>query len=222
MNTIEEYIGRNILIAGTTGSGKSAFMETLAVELVRKFSPTEAQLLIIDPKRVQFSYFNGLPHLLRQIVYEVGESEAALRSIWQEALIRIRGRQKDHVPMVTIVIDEIAEAMVNNPTDFEELIEKITSCSSLTRIYVVLATSRPDGKRILTQRLRTCFALRMAFRVKQSEGSMTVIGDIGANTLIQPGEALVRNEDSGTLVSVHVPHMGHEDRAEAVKQILQS
>lgn len=197
-------------------------METLVVELVRKFSPDEARLLIIDPKRVQFSYFNGVPHLLRPVVYEAEAAEAALRDIWQESLVRLRGERKDSVPMVTVVIDEIADAMVGNPAVFEELIEKITACSSLSRIYVVLATSRPDGERIITKRLRSCFSLRIAFRLKQAEDSMTVIGDAGAIHLVQPGDALLRDETAGTLVSVQVPHIGHEERAVVVKHISKS
>ncbi len=219
MQNIESYIGKNILIAGTTRSGKSAFMETFAVELVRKFSPEEARLLIIDPKRVQFSYFNEVPHLLRPVVYEVEAAEAALRDIWLEALVRIRGNEARHMSIVTVVIDEIADAMVSNPTTFEELIEKITAVSSLSRIYVVLATSRPDGERILTERLRSCFPLRIAFRIKQPEDSMVVIGDAGAIHLVQAGDALIRDETAGTLVSVQVPHIGHEERAATVKHI---
>jgi len=221
MKNIEDYLRRNILIAGTTRSGKSAFMETFVVELVRKYSPDEARLLIIDPKRVQFSYFNEVPHLLRPVVYEVEAAEAALRDIWQEVLARLRSQQKDSMPTVTVVIDEIAEAMVNNPTVFEELIEKITACSSFSRIYVVLATSRPDGAVILTPRLRTCFPERLIFRIKHPDDAQMLMGDDRATALTQPGSAYWCDIRSNMINLVSVPHIGSEDREAAVRKMVQ-
>ena len=134
------FLHKNILIAGRTGSGKSNFMHNLIVNLLEENSPAEVRLILIEPKRIEFAQYNGISHLLSEVIYDSIKAESALKWTWGQSLMRLKIIQeadsasiykynkikykKNKLPEIYIIIDEFSDLMAANSKFFEEYFEK--------------------------------------------------------------------------------------------------
>ena len=230
---MKKFLHKNILIAGQTGSGKSNFMHKLLGTLLEENSPNDLRLILIDPKRVEFAIYNGLAHLLAEVIYESGKATSAFRWAWGESLSRLKQIEELHIasiyeynknryinnklPEILIVIDEAADLMVFDKKFFENHIKKITALSSITGIYLIFSTSRPSPEHIITKKIRECFLDRIAFKLASEKESILVIGEKGAEKLSNLGSCLIKNLTGYKSKSFQMPYISEGEIGEIIK-----
>lgn len=171
----------NVLIGGTTGSGKSIFNDVLICSLLLKYNPAQLRLFLVDPKRVEFSYFyNKVPHIIDK-VYECPEE--TIRRLY---LLKEEIRNKEYSNLV-IVIDTFSDLICYDRTNFELLIAEL----SVLGAYIVLCDSRPSPSDVFTDNLMRYFPTRIAFNLSGEIDSKRVIGISGAEKLKGAGDMLL-------------------------------
>ncbi|MEA4920830.1 MAG: DNA translocase FtsK [Clostridiaceae bacterium] len=205
----------HMLIAGTTGSGKSVCINSLIVSLIYKSSPDEVRLILIDPKMIELGMYNGIPHLLIPVVtdpkkaagalnWAVGEmmrrykllSECNVRSL--EAYndeIRRKG-EGDTLPQIVIVIDELADLMLAAAREVEEAIVRIAQMARAAGMHLIIATQRPSAD-VITGLMKANIPSRIAFAVAQQLDSRIILDQNGAEKLIGRGDMLYNPLGSG-------------------------
>jgi S-DNA-T family DNA segregation ATPase FtsK/SpoIIIE len=194
----------HLLIAGQTGSGKSAMMNTLLTSLLYKNSPSELKLILVDPKQVEFAPYNDIPHLLTPVITEpekcisalkwaVAEMERRLRTFAEVSKRNIAEynliTQDEKMPYIVIVIDELADLMMMAARDVEALIVRIAQKARAAGIHLVLATQRPSVD-VITGLIKANVPARIAFTVASQIDSRTIIDGMGAEKLLGMGDML--------------------------------
>ena len=194
----------HLLIAGQTGSGKSAMMNTLLTSLVYKNSPSQLKLILVDPKQVEFTPYNDIPHLLTPVITEPEKCISALKWAVAEMERRLRtfaevGKrniaeynlitQDEKMPYIVIVIDELADLMMMAARDVEALIVRIAQKARAAGIHLVLATQRPSVD-VITGLIKANIPARIAFTVASQVDSRTIIDGQGAEKLLGMGDML--------------------------------
>jgi len=194
----------HLLIAGQTGSGKSAMMNTLLTSLLYRNSPSDMKLILVDPKQVEFAPYNDIPHLLTPVITEpekcisalkwaVAEMERRLRTfaeVSKRNITEYNAIQKDEqMPYIVIVIDELADLMMMAARDVEALIVRIAQKARAAGIHLVLATQRPSVD-VITGLIKANVPARIAFTVASQVDSRTIIDGIGAEKLLGMGDML--------------------------------
>jgi S-DNA-T family DNA segregation ATPase FtsK/SpoIIIE len=194
----------HLLIAGQTGSGKSAMMNTLLTSLLYKNSPSELKLILVDPKQVEFAPYNDIPHLLTPVITEPEKCISALKWAVAEMERRLRTfaevskrnigeynliTQDEKMPYVVIVIDELADLMMMAARDVEALIVRIAQKARAAGIHLVLATQRPSVD-VITGLIKANIPARIAFTVASQIDSRTIIDGMGAEKLLGMGDML--------------------------------
>jgi S-DNA-T family DNA segregation ATPase FtsK/SpoIIIE len=204
----------HLLIAGTTGSGKSVCITSFVVALAMNNPPDRVKMILLDPKMVELSRFNGLPHLLgpvetdvEQIVgvlrwatremdrrYKLLESESA-RNI--EVYNRTLGKRRkaEHLPYIVIIIDEIGDLMLSRPEEVERTITRLAQMARAVGIHLVVATQRPSTD-IITGLIKANFPARISFAVASGTDSRVILDTTGAETLMGRGDMLYVAPDS--------------------------
>jgi S-DNA-T family DNA segregation ATPase FtsK/SpoIIIE len=204
----------HLLIAGTTGSGKSVCITAMIVALIMNNLPDRLKLILLDPKIVELSRFNGLPHLLgpvetdvEQIVevlrwatremdrrYRLLEAEGA-RNI--EAYNRNLGAQRaaEHLPYIVIIADEIGDLMLSRPEEVERTITRLAQMARAVGIHLVIATQRPSTE-IITGLIKANFPARISFAVASNVDSRVILDHVGAETLLGRGDMLYLAPDA--------------------------
>jgi len=198
----------HLLVAGSTGSGKSVAMNTILASILLQYKPTDVQLVLIDPKMVEFAPFHGVPHLLAQVVINAENANKVLKAMVQEMENRYKimaengvkkldelnrkliADGKDKKPFIIIVIDELADLMMVSAKEVEESIMRITQKARAAGIHMILATQRPSTE-IITGTIKSNIPSRMAFTVASSIDSRTILGQVGAEKLIGDGDMLL-------------------------------
>lgn len=193
----------HLLIAGTTGSGKTVCVNSLVMSLLFNAAPDELKMLMVDPKMVELGIFNGIPHLLSPVVTEPKKAAAALRWIVQE----MEGRYKlfakmgarnielyneksdERMPYIVVIIDELADLMLIASQDIEDSITRLAQLSRAVGIHIVLATQRPSVD-VITGVIKANFPARISFQVASKVDSRTVLDMNGADKLIGKGDML--------------------------------
>jgi DNA segregation ATPase FtsK/SpoIIIE-like protein len=204
----------HLLVAGSTGSGKTVFLYTLIASLLHQFGPKALLLLLIDPKQTDFVYFEDLPHLLdERVVIDAKEAVAYLGRLTTEILVERTGQLRDarcrdildyndrhpDGPMVPIVvvIDEYADLVqVLDRTgrgEFERRLVRLAQRARNVGIHLIIATQRPSAD-IVTTSLKTNLPARIAFRLPSHHDSMTILGQSGAENLLGKGDMLFLHE----------------------------
>ena len=202
----------HLLIAGATGSGKSVMVNALIASLLFRSRPQELRLILVDPKRVELSGYNGLPHLLVPVITEADKASAALR--WavteMESRYRIfaaagsrnlaaynesREDDNDRLPFIVIIIDELADLMMQDGRATEEPIVRIAQKARATGIHMVLATQRPSVN-VVTGLIKANIPSRIAFSMASQVDSRTVLDAPGAEDLIGRGDMLFQPSDA--------------------------
>ena len=200
----------HILIAGSTGSGKSACLNSLITSIVFKSTPDEVRLILIDPKRVEFNVYNGMPHLL--LPAAVDEPEKAINAFqWAieemdrryklfqslkvanilefNASPEVLSGQENKIPYIVIVVDELADLMSFNKREMEEKIRRLAALARAAGIHLVIATQRPSVD-VITGTIKTNLPSRIAFAVTNFADSKTILDQSGAENLLGRGDML--------------------------------
>ena len=200
----------HLLVAGSTGSGKSVCLNTLIISLITKYSPEDLRLILIDPKRVEFTIYNGLPHLvINEIICDSPKTIASLNwaidemerryIAFNERAVRDIDEYNDNldreteqkISKIVIIVDELADLMTANKREIEDRIMKLTQKSRAAGIHLVLATQRPSVD-IITGVIKTNLPSRIAFMVSSSIDSRTILDESGAEQLLGNGDMLYR------------------------------
>jgi S-DNA-T family DNA segregation ATPase FtsK/SpoIIIE len=194
----------HVLIAGQTGSGKSVCINAFLGSLLFRASPTEVKLILVDPKRVELTHYNGIPHLLSPVIVEPEKVISALRWLMAEMDRRYKvfaqagARNIDSynemsgfqaLPYIVLFIDELADIMLFSPVEVEDAITRIAQMSRATGIHMVLATQRPSVD-VITGLIKANIPSRVAFAVASQIDSRVILDTQGAEKLLGKGDML--------------------------------
>ncbi|MCD6583978.1 MAG: DNA translocase FtsK [Candidatus Omnitrophica bacterium] len=192
----------HLLIAGTTGSGKTVCVNSLISSILFKAKPDEVKFILIDPKMVELAPFSGIPHLLSPIIYEAKKAFAALNWAVEEMESRYRllaeegvrnitsyNEKEFRLPYVVIVIDELADLMSVAKESIESSIQRLAQLSRAVGIHLILATQRPSVD-VITGVIKANFPARISFKVSSKVDSRTVLDIVGAEKLLGKGDLL--------------------------------
>jgi S-DNA-T family DNA segregation ATPase FtsK/SpoIIIE len=203
----------HILIAGTTGSGKTVCVNSLILSLLFKFSPKDLKLLMVDPKMVELMPFNGLSHLLCPVVTDAKKAAVALGWVVSEmearyqilAKIGVRNieahnaREEEKMPYIIVIIDELADLMVVTRDQIESAITRLAQLSRAVGIHLILATQRPSVD-VVTGVIKANFPARISFKVASKVDSRTVLDMNGADKLLGKGDMLFLRPGESKLI----------------------
>lgn len=214
----------HLLVAGATGTGKSVFINTLISSLLFRFTPQQLKLILVDPKMVELSLYEGIPHLLLPVVVDSKKAAMALRwtvdemerryTLMHQAGVRHidgynsrllemkrRGEAEEEaeaIPYIVVVIDEYADLMAVVPKDVELSIARLAQKARASGIHLVLATQRPSTD-VVTGTIKANFPSRISFRVASSVDSKTILDRTGADRLLGQGDMLFHSAGFATL-----------------------
>lgn len=196
----------HLLIAGATGAGKSVCINTLITSILYKATPDEVKLIMIDPKKVELSVYNGIPHLLIPVISDVQKAAGALNwairemerrydLLEQQGVRNIKGYNKiegvEKLPYIVIIIDELADLMMTTGKEVENAIVRLTQLARAAGMHLVIATQRPDAN-VVTGLIKANVPSRIAFKVAGSINSKIILDEVGAEKLLGRGDMLLK------------------------------
>lgn len=215
----------HLLIAGTTGSGKSVCVNSMLASYLLTLTPDQIRFVMVDPKRVELTGYNGIPHLLAPVIVDAEKVVDALQWMQREMDLRYRVFSEAHarniteynaiqsaagkktLPYILVFIDELADLMLTAPTRTEQLLTRLAQLARATGIHLILATQRPSVE-VITGLIKANFPARIAFAVASGIDSRVILDQVGAETLLGKGDMLFQAPDSpapvrlqGTFVS---------------------
>ncbi len=220
----------HLLIAGSTGSGKSVALNAMLVSLLCRLKPSELKLLLIDPKRLELAAYADVAHLLFPIVMHPKKATLALKWVVKEMEERYermasvgarnmtdyndaikRGRLKDQeaLPFIVVVIDELADLMMTTGKEVEDLIARITQMARAAGIHMIVATQRPSVD-VITGLIKVNFPGRISFRVASKVDSRTILDEVGADRLLGRGDMLFL-DSVGSIKRVHGAYVSNRE-----------
>ena len=202
----------HLLVAGTTGSGKSVFINTLLASLLYKFSPKQLKLILIDPKMLELSVYNDIAHLLTPVVTEPKKAIIALKWVCKEmerrysmmneegtrSLEGYNQKASEALPFIVVFIDEMADLMMTAGKEVEHYVQRLAQMARACGIHLVMATQRPSVD-IITGSIKANFPSRVSFQVASKYDSRTVLGEIGAEQLLGNGDMLMTKNGSNLI-----------------------
>lgn len=218
----------HLLIAGTTGSGKSVGINAMILSLLYKNSPDQLRLLMIDPKMLEFSTYNDIPHLLTPVITKPKQAIAALNNMVAEMERRyelmadtrtknienynekIKKTSGEHFPYIVVVIDELADLMMTSGKDVEISIARLAQKSRACGIHLIVATQRPSVD-VVTGLIKANLPSRISYRVGQKIDSKIILDQMGAESLLGRGDMLFTPPGSTGLVRLHAPWATEEE-----------
>jgi S-DNA-T family DNA segregation ATPase FtsK/SpoIIIE len=221
----------HLLIAGATGSGKSIFINTLILSLLYRNSPAVVRMILVDPKRVELSLYNGIPHLLTPVITEPDKTVNALKWAVKEMDRRYRllaesgsrnlpsfnaNNPDEALPLIVIVIDELADLMATHSRDVEGMIVRLAQMARAIGIHLVLATQRPSVN-VITGLIKANVPTRVAFNVASQVDSRTILDGAGAEKLLGSGDMLFLPGDRAKPVRLQGAFVSEEE----VRQVVQ-
>lgn len=220
----------HLLVAGTTGSGKSVFIHSIIMSLLMRTKPSECKLMLIDPKKVEFVKYREMPHLLCPIINDTNEAKVALKRLVDEMERRYelfaekgRGATKyseyievakeqgyEIPPYIVVVCDEFADFMSTNSKEIEPLIQRIAQKARASGIYMIIATQRPSVN-VITGDIKANIPSRVALSVSSFIDSRTIIDEGGAESLLGKGDMLARLPMSKSLIRVQSCYVDNQE-----------
>jgi len=225
----------HILIAGTTGSGKSGCINTILTSVLLRATPDEVRMILIDPKRIELNHYESIPHLLTPVVSSPKEASAVLANVLAEmerryerlAGVRARNlneanralRQRSETPMpyLLVVIDELADLMMISPQAVEDAVIRLAQKSRAVGIHLVLATQRPSVD-VITGMIKANVPSRIAFAVSSQTDSRVILDHAGAESLLGQGDMLFKPLGTSRLQRVQGAYVSEEEIALVVEQ----
>jgi S-DNA-T family DNA segregation ATPase FtsK/SpoIIIE len=219
----------HLLIAGATGAGKSVAINTIIGSILFNATPDEVRFLMIDPKRIELSGYEGIPHLLHPVVVEpklasralmwgVREMERRYRLL-EEAKVKsfdsYNESAEEKLPYIVIIVDELADLMMVASKDVEAAIARLAQMARAAGMHLILATQRPSVD-VLTGLIKANFPARISFKVSSKIDSRTIIDGAGAEHLLGMGDMLFMPPGTSTLQRVHGAYISEQETAELV------
>ncbi len=215
----------HLLIAGATGAGKSVGINTLIASILYNATPEEVRFLMVDPKRIELSGYEGIPHLLHPVVVEPGLASRALNWAVREMERRYRLLEEakvksfdsynksaeEKLPYIVVVVDELADLMMVASKDVEASIARLAQMARAAGMHVILATQRPSVD-VLTGLIKANFPTRMSFKVSSKIDSRTILDTSGAEHLLGMGDMLYL-PNGGSLRRVHGAYISEQETA---------
>lgn len=196
----------HLLVAGATGSGKSVSINSMVMSILYKASPAEVKMLMVDPKLLELSAYQEIPHLISPVITNPKESAAALKKMVIEMERRYRvlaekgarniesfnlqAKDEDQLPYLVIIIDELADLMLTAPADAEDSITRLAQMGRASGIHLILATQRPSVD-VITGIIKANFPARLSFQVSSKVDSRTILDTHGAEQLLGKGDMLL-------------------------------
>ena len=223
----------HLLIAGTTGSGKSVCINTIILSLLYKHSPDKCKFILIDPKMLELSTYEGIPHLLCPVITEakraasvlgwvVKEMESRYRLMTRVGVRNIEGYNSKHklpMPYIVVVVDEMSDLMLVAGKEIEGYIQKLSQMARAAGIHIIMATQRPSVD-VITGTIKANFPTRISFQVTSKIDSRTILGEQGAEQLLGKGDMLYMSSANKT-VRIHAPFVS-ENEIEKINNYLRS
>ena len=207
----------HLLIAGTTGSGKSVCINTIILSLLYKHTPERCKFILIDPKMLELSTYEGIPHLLCPVITEakkaasvlgwvVKEMESRYRLMTKEGVRNIDGYNSKHklpMPYIVVVVDEMSDLMLVAGKEIENYIQKLSQMARAAGIHIIMATQRPSVD-VITGTIKANFPTRISFQVSSKIDSRTILGEQGAEQLLGKGDMLYMSS-ANRIIRIHAP-----------------
>jgi len=221
----------HLLVAGTTGSGKSVFINTLLASILYKFSPEELRLILIDPKMLELSVYNDIAHLLTPVVTEPRKAIITLKWVCKEMERRyslmneentrsLEGynlKSLEKLPYIVVFIDEMADLMMTAGKEVEHYVQRLAQMARACGIHLVMATQRPSVD-IITGSIKANFPSRISFQVASKYDSRTVLGEIGAEQLLGNGDMLM-SKNGGNIIRYQSAFISDNEVNKLIKEI---
>ena len=223
----------HLLIAGTTGSGKSVCINTIILSLLYKHKPDICKFILIDPKMLELSTYEGIPHLLCPVITEAKRATAVLGWVVKEMENRYRlmtrvgvknidGYNKKHklpMPFIIVIVDEMSDLMLVAGKEIEGYIQKLSQMARAAGIHIIMATQRPSVD-VITGTIKANFPTRISFQVSSKIDSRTILGEQGAEQLLGKGDMLYMSS-ANRIVRIHAPFVS-ETEIEKINNFLRS
>ena len=223
----------HLLIAGTTGSGKSVCINTIILSLLYKYTPEKCNLILIDPKMLELSAYEGIPHLLCPVITESKKATAALGWAVKEMESRYKlmtsvgvknidgynSKHKKHMPYIVVIVDEMSDLMLVAGKEIENYIQRLSQMARAAGIHIIMATQRPSVD-VITGTIKANFPTRISFQVSSKIDSRTILGEQGAEQLLGKGDMLFMSS-ANRIVRIHGPFVS-EPEIEKVNSFLRS
>ncbi len=224
----------HLLVAGTTGSGKSVFINTLLASILYKFSPEDLRLILIDPKMLELSVYNDIAHLLTPVVTEPKKAILALKWVCKEmerryslmneentrSLEGYNQKSLEKLPYIVVFIDEMADLMMTAGKEVEHYVQRLAQMARACGIHLVMATQRPSVD-IITGSIKANFPSRISFQVASKYDSRTVLGEIGAEQLLGNGDMLM-SKNGGNIIRYQSAFISDNEVNKLIKEIKKS
>jgi S-DNA-T family DNA segregation ATPase FtsK/SpoIIIE len=213
----------HLLIAGTTGSGKSVCINTIILSLLYRHTPDKCKFILIDPKMLELSTYEGIPHLLCPVITEakkaasvlgwvVKEMESRYRLMTKEGVRNIDGYNAKHklpMPYIVVVVDEMSDLMLVAGKEIENYIQKLSQMARAAGIHIIMATQRPSVD-VITGTIKANFPTRISFQVTSKIDSRTILGEQGAEQLLGKGDMLFMSS-ANRIVRIHAPFVSDNE-----------
>jgi S-DNA-T family DNA segregation ATPase FtsK/SpoIIIE len=213
----------HLLIAGTTGSGKSVCINTIILSLLYRHTPDKCKFILIDPKMLELSTYEGIPHLLCPVITEakkaasvlgwvVKEMENRYRLMTKEGVRNIDGYNNKHklpMPYIVVVVDEMSDLMLVAGKEIENYIQKLSQMARAAGIHIIMATQRPSVD-VITGTIKANFPTRISFQVTSKIDSRTILGEQGAEQLLGKGDMLYMSS-ANRIVRIHAPFVSDNE-----------
>ena len=223
----------HLLIAGTTGSGKSVCINTIILSLLYRHTPDKCKFILIDPKMLELSTYEGIPHLLCPVITEakkaasvlgwvVKEMESRYRLMTKEGVRNIDGYNAKHklpMPYIVVVVDEMSDLMLVAGKEIENYIQKLSQMARAAGIHIIMATQRPSVD-VITGTIKANFPTRISFQVTSKIDSRTILGEQGAEQLLGKGDMLFMSS-ANRIVRIHAPFVS-DNEIEKINNFLRS
>ncbi len=223
----------HLLIAGTTGSGKSVCINTIILSLLYRHTPDKCKFILIDPKMLELSTYEGIPHLLCPVITEakkaasvlgwvVKEMESRYRLMTKEGVRNIDSYNSKHklpMPYIVVVVDEMSDLMLVAGKEIENYIQKLSQMARAAGIHIIMATQRPSVD-VITGTIKANFPTRISFQVTSKIDSRTILGEQGAEQLLGKGDMLYMSS-ANRIVRIHAPFVS-DSEIEKINNFLSS
>ncbi len=223
----------HLLIAGTTGSGKSVCINTIILSLLYRHTPEKCKFILIDPKMLELSTYEGIPHLLCPVITEakkaasvlgwvVKEMESRYRLMTRVGVRNIDGYNEKHklsMPYIVVIVDEMSDLMLVAGKEIENYIQKLSQMARAAGIHIIMATQRPSVD-VITGTIKANFPTRISFQVTSKIDSRTILGEQGAEQLLGKGDMLYMSS-ANRIVRIHAPFVS-ENEIEKINNFLRN